>query len=904
MKRVALTLILFAAPEAWGDEFFSAKVEPLLRDHCFRCHSHEAGKMKGGLTLDSRRGWESGGDSGPAVVPNKPEESLLVSAVRYEDPELEMPPKKRLSDTEIETLVEWVRRGAPDPRVADLPKPADTEWWSLKKLAAREAPGDGHPIDAFIRSRLAQEGLTPAPRADRVTLARRLYVDLHGYLPTTEEVEAFLERNDHDAFECLVDELLKSPRYGERWARHWLDVIHFADSHGCEHDVKRPNAWRFRDYVIDRLNDDVPWDRFIREQLAPDVFFPEEPQLMAGLGFVAAGPLELSRAGTAPVTFDYLDRDDIVTQTMAAIVSTTANCARCHTHKFDPITQEDYYSLQAVFAGVGKGDIEFDRAPEVMRRRQAMEGLLGAVAAMDAAVLLQPRYSGIVREWVAARKGQPAKWTPLQLDSFVATSGAMLTRQDDGSVFVSGALADEEIYSVTAGMDLSRLAAVRVEALKDERLPKNGPGRAENGNFHLSEVDFHWFAPGADAAVKLEITRASADFDQDGWTSAQAFDGDLKSGWAIFPKVDASHHIVLELAEPIDLQPGGKLTVILKQLWPQKHFIGRFRLSATDAENCVAEVLPANVQEALRKSPEQQTDAERAGIAAVALREYAEKELATLPPKEVVYGVSPSWSHAKKLPQPQEPKVVHLLRRGAFDKPVREVGPGALSLIDALPSRFEVADLKNESLRRAALADWLAHHDNPLTWRSIVNRVWHYHFGRGLCDTPNDFGRMGSEPTHPDLLDWLAVWFRDEAKGSLKQLHRLILTSQTWQQSSRVAPNAKDEDNRLLWRMSRQRIDAEVFRDSVLRIAGRIDLAMGGEGVEQFARRVLGPQSTRQRWTTRSLRLEQPRPPPAGASTASCGEEFPTHLWKRYGLPGSRACSRPNAAFPFPHCSR
>jgi hypothetical protein len=382
-----------------------------------------------------------------------------------------------------------------------------------------------------------------------------------------------------------------------------------------------------------------------------------------------------------------------------------------------------------------------------------------------------------------------------------------------------------------------------VEVMKDERLPMGGPGRAGNGNLHLAEVDLQWFAPGADTSVSLKIARASADFDQEGWTSGQAIDGDPVTGWAIFPRINESHHIVFELAKPIDLTTGGRLAVTLKQLNPPKHLIGRFRLSASDAEGGAAQILPSEVIEGLKKPEAQRTDGEKVMLAAAALETYAKKRLGTLPPKATVYGVSSSWSHAKILAAPQEPKVVHLLRRGDIDKPVREVEPGAISAINHLPGRFELPDPKNESARRAALAEWLIHEDNPLAWRSIVNRVWHYHFGRGLCDTPNDFGRMGSQPSHPELLDWLAVWFRDEAKGSLKELHKLILTSETWQQASQVPPNAKDSDNRLLWRMNRQRMDAEVFRDSILRLSGRLDLSMGGAGIEQFEKSQ-GPQAT------------------------------------------------------------
>jgi len=843
MKILSLSFCVLAAPLLKADEYFTSKVEPLLKERCFECHSHETGKMKGGLSLDSKSGWVTGGDSGPAIVPGKPDESLLIQAIRYQDEEYDMPPKKQLADAEIEILVNWVKRGAPDPRETTRPSLPNSDWWSLRKLVAPELPGGEHPIDAFIRHKLTASKLEPTKRADQTTLARRLFVDLHGYLPTPDETESFVNDEDPLAYANLVDELLVSPRYGERWARHWLDTIHFADSHGCEHDVKRPNAWRFRDYVIERLNEDVPWDRFVREQLAADVFFPEEPQLTAGLGFIAAGPLEASRAGTAPVTFDYLDRDDIVMQTMGAIVSTTASCARCHTHKFDPITQEDYYSLQAVFAGVGKGDIEYETSTEVMMLRKEMESLVAAAESRNASVLFQSKDAAIISQWISDRKKNLVEWSILTPEVFMASGGSKLTKQKDHSIFADGPMADQETYTATAQVDLKRLTAVRVEVMKDERLPMGGPGRAGNGNLHLAEVDLQWFATGSDTSVPLKIARASADFDQEGWTSAHAIDGDPVTGWAIFPRINESHHIVFELAKPIDLATGGRLAVTLKQLHPPKHLIGRFRLSATDAEGGAAQILPSEVIEGLKKPEAQRTDGEKVILAAAALETYAKKRLGTLPPKATVYGVSSSWSHAKKLTAPQEPKVVHLLRRGDIDKPVREIAPGAISAIGPLPGRFELPDPKNESARRAALADWLIHEDNPLAWRSIVNRVWHYHFGRGLCDTPNDFGRMGSQPSHPELLDWLAVWFRDEAKGSLKELHKLILTSETWQQASQVPPNAKDSGNRLLWRMNRQRMDAEVFRDSILRLSGRLDLSMGGPGIEQF-KKSQGPQAT------------------------------------------------------------
>lgn len=840
---ICASTISCAADEVSTANFFETKVAPLLSEKCLGCHSHDARTMEGGLALDSKAGWSIGGDRGTAITPGNSAGSLLISAILYENPDLQMPPDEKLSEAEIAIFREWVNSGAIDPRKVIASDVSDTDWWSLKPLVAPDVPGDGHPIDAFIRDRLSKEGIEYAPQTDRSSLARRLHVDLHGLLPTPEEAKAFAEDQASDADVKLINQLLGSPRYGERWARHWLDVIHFADSHGCEHDVKRPNAWRFRDYVIQRLNADVPWDRFIREQLAADALYPNEPQLTAGLGFIAAGPLELSRASTAPVTFDYLDRDDMVTQTMAAFVSTTANCARCHTHKFDPITQDDYYSLQAVFAGVGKGDIEFEPSAEVLNHRREIEELLTATETNAAEILLQPKYAEIVKKWEADRQAKPVEWTVLTPEVFLSSGGATLTLQPDNSVFASGVVPDDERYTVTSVVDISRLSAIRIEALKDDRLPENGPGRASNGNLHLSEFEAQWFAAGSNTAVTPRISLASADFDQEGWTSSQAIDGDNKTGWAIYPNVNESHHIVFELDQPIELATGGRLAVTLKHSYPPKHIIGRFRVSVTASDGHLARPLSGQARQALLKPAEQRTDAEAAAIAAEALEPFSKSELAKLPAKDVVYGASSSWSHASKLAAPQKPKVVHLLRRGAFDRPVHEVSPGAIQSILNLKSRFDVADPNQEALRRVALAEWLAHPDNPLTWRSIVNRVWHYHFGQGLCDTPNDFGRMGGVPTHPELLDWLAVWFRDEAKGSLKELHRLILTSETWQQSSLVAMNMKDQDNRFLWRMNRQRMDAEVFRDSILSLGGRLDFTMGGPGVEQFTKHK-GPQAT------------------------------------------------------------
>ena len=858
MKLVCVTSLIFGLLPAFtgrllSDEpdnltFFEEKIAPLLETRCLECHSHASGRMENGLTLDSRVGWIEGGDSGPAVVPGEADASLLIRAVRYDDAALKMPPDEKLADADLALLVEWIRRGAPDPRKSEPVDLPTDDWWSLRPIVRPDVPqtshggSSQHPIDAFVDAKLAEHQITAFPQADRRTLIRRLYIDLHGLPPTREDVQQFVSDPDPRSWEKLVDRLLESPRYGERWARHWLDTIHFADSHGCEHDVKRPYAWRYRDYVIDRLNQDVPWGRLIREQLAVDVFYPDQPELTAALGFIAAGPFELSRATTAPVTFDYLDRDDIVTQTMAAFVSTTVNCARCHTHKFDPITQEDYYALQAVFAGVGKGDVKYDTTREVSESRHRWESLLSAAESKDPGILNTDEVNSIVASWEANYVDSTASWELLKPKIFLSAEGAVLSLQDDHSLLATGTRPDTDTYTITSPLPGSRMTAIRLVTVSDQRLPAGGPGWQDNGNLHLTEFEAQLFQPDSSEPMVLKFQQATADWNQEGWTIRQSFDGDAKTAWGIFPRVGESHSAVFELNKPVELKSGASLAVILKQLHGAGHLIGRLQLFVTDASPGEVHVLPSDVSVALGIPTDRRTAGQRLDLAAHVLQEYAKQQIDQLPPKATVYSVSTSWSRSKRLESPEAPKVVHLLRRGDINNPVREVGPGALSAISGLHGRFELDDPAVESQRRAALADWIASRDNPLTWRSIVNRIWQYHFSQGLCATANDFGRMGSQPSHPELLDWLAVWFRDDAGGSLRKLHRLILTSQTWKRTSISEPGnsrgafASDANNQLLWRMPRTRLDAESFRDAVLQIAGQLDLKVGGPGVEQFTK--------------------------------------------------------------------
>ena len=824
--------VAYSAPD------FALDVRPILERSCFGCHGPD--KQKSGYRLDVREVALKGGESGDAaIVAHNAAKSPLVRFVSGEDEENLMPPKKsdklRLTPDEVETLRDWIDAGPSWPDEFAGPKDNKPNW-SLTPLVKPVVPaGATHPIDAFIFAKLAEKKLTMSPEADQRTLRRRVTYDLTGLPPSPDDAAPFSE---------TVDRLLASPRYGERWARHWLDTIHFADTHGFEHDDMRPNAWRFRDYVVESMNRDTSWARFVREQIAADAVFPAETRLTAALGFLGAGTYDSSAAGTAPMSFEYLDRDDLVTQTMAAFVSTTANCARCHAHKFDPITQEDYFALQAVFAGVGKGDVNYDEDPAVATQRRHWQSLKDAAAKQDATVLLAAENTALVDTWENAR-GTAEPWTPLVAETFLSSDGSTLERLANGSILASGAAPDKDTFTITATTKLNELTALRLDLLTDASLPVNGPGRASNGNVHLSECELQVFPPGAAKSEKAPFLRATSDFDQTGYDVAKSIDGDLKTSWAIHPNVSASHFGVYELRAPMKLERGAKLVITLRQLQGGSHLIGRFQLSATSAKSVSLIAVPADVETALRIPAASRTAAQKVGIAAFVLRAKADDELAKLPPMVQVWAAGPTAKNERGVIKIAEPRAIRVLKRGDLAKPGDAASPGALTAISALKARFDLPNANDEAARRAALADWIADDRNPLTWRSIVNRVWHYHFGRGLCDTPSDFGKMGGAPSHPELLDWLAVWFRDDAKGSLKALHKLIVTSATYRQSS--APNsaasAIDSDNRLLWRMNRSRLDADSIRDSVLAISGRLDLAMGGPSIPHYTSKP-GAQTT------------------------------------------------------------
>ena len=728
-----------------------------------------------------------------------------------------------------------------------LARPVSAGHWSLSPLVPPPVPAAAaHPVDAFVRAKLAEQNLTPSREADRRTLIRRVHFDLTGLPPTPEEVAAFVADPDARAYEKLVDRLLASPRYGEHWARHWLDVANYADTHGNDHDYARPNAWPYRDYVIRAFNEDKPYARFVQEQVAGDALFPDDPQATVALGFVAAGPWDDTLMVTVRAdTVDHrlaqnLDRDNMVSTVIGTFQSLTVHCARCHDHKFDPITQREYYSLQAVFAGVDRANRPFDVSAETHRRRLELLERKKAVAAREPALLDAPAVAREVAEYAAAAAQREKVWVPFEVLSVVSTGGATLTRQADGSWFASGTRPARDNYIVTARWQKGMMRALRLEAMPDDRLPQRGPGRFDNGHFHLTEFRAFAAAEAGQSGKPLVFARATADVDEaPAMSAAQAIDGSNDTHWGIHPHYGQPHELVAELKEPAEFGEGTIFTLMLEhQGGATGHGLGRFRLSAS-GDATVASALappPAGVAAILKIPAGQRTEAQRRELTLAVLEANTERALAALPAPQFVYAVTNDFppDGVNFTPSPQ-PRPIHVLTRGEIGRPGELVGPGTLGCVPGLPADLAIADSTNESARRAALARWLTDGRNVLTWRSIVNRVWSCHFGRGLCDTPSDFGRMGGAPSHPELLDWLAVWFRDEAHGSLKQLHRLLLTSETWKQTALASQGAaSDTDNRLLWRMNRQRLTGEEVRDAVLQCSGKLDLTMGGPPAVQF----------------------------------------------------------------------
>ncbi len=829
---------------------FLTDIQPIFESRCFECHGPE--KQKGGYRLDLAEIALHGGDEHAAnIIPGKSAQSPLIHFVAGLEPDNKMPPKgDPLSLEQIGLLRAWIDQGAQWPKGAVAQKSDPLDWWSLRPLQRPALPAgsvpSSNPIDAFIRAKLTEKGLRPSPEADPRTLIRRISIDLVGLLPTPEESDAFVLEAKMDvqsAVEKLTDRLLASPRYGERWARHWLDVVHYGDTHGYDKDKPRPNAWPYRDYVIRSFNADKPYARFIQEQLAGDALFPGTQDGWAGPGFIAAGPWDYIGHAEVPESkvdgkiARVLDRDDMVSTTMNAFCAVTVQCARCHTHKFDPIKQEDYYRLQAVFSALDRTDKTFDVDPDVAQMRQRLEAQRQRLEEQQKALelkrtaqederlrLLEKRIAELKQGTGAVERPEfgyhskietvpeTTKWVQIDLGTAQTLTQVTYTGCHDTFNGIGAGFGFPRRYKVELSDDPQFQTGVRLledRTLEDSTNPGVQTQRIDVQGKRGRYIRF--------TATKLAPRKGDFIF---ALAEVQAFDSD-------------GHNLAL----------GAKVTSLdsmeAAPRWSRKNLVdGYFYTSKTEPDFAQIALLEKE-RDGLRTKDAKDPEGTSAKIEQVD-RELVATQVALrkLPAPQVAYvGAvhTGKGSFVGTGASGGKPRTIHVLKRGDVRMPMAEVGPGTLPFVPEMESTFSNEPDEPESMRRVALAQWVSDSRNPLTWRTIVNRVWQYHFGHGISDSPSDFGRMGQLPTHPELLDWLASEFRDGGQ-SLKKLHRLIITSATYRQSSEGdAENQKlDGNNTLLWRMNRRKLEAEAVRDNVLLVAGKLNLEMGGPGYQDF----------------------------------------------------------------------
>ena len=812
---------------------FVRNIQPILRASCYSCHGKDA--QEGGLRLDNRARAFAGGDNGKAFVAGNVQAGLLLTLIKAADEDLgRMPPEGEgtpLTEEQIGLIQKWIAQGAEWPDTADIAITSDH--WAFQPLTKSEPPKVKaedwikNPIDQFVLARLESEGITPSGLASRSTLIRRVYLDLLGLLPTAAEVEEFLNDQRIDAYQHMVNRALKSPHYGERWGRHWLDLARYADSDGYEKDRSRPHAWRYRDWVINSLNADLPFDQFTVAQIAGDMLPEASVAQRVASGF-HRNTLHNTEGGTDREE-DRVKKTVDRTNTFSAIwLGLTVGCAQCHSHKYDPISHREYYQLYSFFNSMNEQDVV---APTVSETAAYDAQLAAYNVDHERLIAIRKKYEAeqlpaALEKWINVDANLIYEWRPLATTSLSGRYKSTFKKLEDGSVLVEGENIRSEIYTITSIVD--SLSGVRLEVLPDESLPKKGPGRAENGNFVLTNVQILARQAGTENEfVPVKISRAIADFSQTNWEVAKAINEIAEDGWAISPEIGKAHVAVFQLDQVLSYEGGVEFKLVLDQKYETggTHNLGRFRLTYSDFNGVLSlEGTPGNVLEAIA------TEVRNEDQKKVLLDYFKSVDK---PFKQLVREEKEHESKAPVMPGTKAQSVVELgtprqanihLRGNFLTKGEAVVTDG----LDVLPEVTAGGD----KLTRLDLAKWTVAEENPLTARVTINRVWQRYFGRGIVATSDDFGTQGAKPTHPGLLDWLAIEFRAN-NWSLKELHRLILNSAVYQQRSahRAELAEVDPDNELLARQYRSRVEAEIIRDLALDASGLMAEKIGGPSV-------------------------------------------------------------------------
>jgi hypothetical protein len=806
-----------------ADVDFQRDVRPILAEHCLACHGVDAATRKSGLRLDERAAAFKGGKSGlAAIVPEHPEQSELFQRVSSHEPDTVMPPprhKKPLDEKQIATLKKWIAEGAR----------YETHWAFTPPVKAQlPAAGTSQPIDAFVMASLTERKLSLAPPAPAATLYRRLYLDLIGLPPTPQELAAC----ERDGYEATVDRLLHSERFGEKWARHWLDLARYSDTNGYEKDLRR-DQWAWRDWVVAALNRDMPYNQFLIEQFAGDLLPGASQSQKIATGFLRNSMIN-EEGAIIPEEFRMVEMFDRMDCVGKSVLGLTVQCAQCHSHKFDPLTQDEYYGMFAFLNNSYEArswvytSEQQKTLADVRARIEAVEGRIRSA---------RPRWTEELAAWEKDRSRQLIEWEPLVAVELGSISGLNHpTQEADKSLLMIGHWSDEVF--LIAEPKLAGVTGLQLEALNHGDLPFTGPGRGENGRWAVREVEVFVKKPGGKDWERLKLVKPSADFsepeqrpgDKKKASGPVAFliDGSDETAWRA-DRGPGRHHepsvAVVQFERPVTMPPGTQLKIALKTDLGVG-MLGCCRLSITRQPAPAAPALDHAAVLAMRTPQAKRTPEQKAALFAAwrsgvkelkPLNDEIDILRKSLPPAVT------SILHLRER-EPESYRVTHLLNRGSWDKPMQKVEPHVPAVLNPFPA--------DAPRNRLGFARWLADRSSPLTARVAVNRVWQAIFGTGIVETPEDFGTRSPSPVHRELLDWLAVDFMENGWHQ-KQLIRTIVTSAVYKQSSKETPELLERDPRNAWlaRGPRFRAEAEVVRDIALSASGLLVNKLGGPSV-------------------------------------------------------------------------
>lgn len=835
LPRLTVISVIVSTVAVGEDVEFNRDVRPILSNHCFTCHGPDSATREGGLRLDQRDAALTENDSGArAIVPRDVSNSELMRRINSTDPDERMPPvdgPKALDQKQIATLKTWIENGAKyQSHWAFVP----AEQPAIPKIADHSR--SKNHIDDFVSAQLVEKKLKPAAEATRETLIRRVAFDLTGLPPTVAEIDDYLADQSIQAYEHMVDGYLKSSAYGEHMARHWLDLARYADTNGYQYDTER-QQWVWRDWVIDAYNRNMPFDRFTIEQLAGDMLPGNTAQQRLATGF--------NRNHGITIEGGIIDEEyrteyvmDRVTTTSAVWMGLTVGCARCHDHKYDPISQREFYQLYSFFNQVPergmRGFTPSEKIPSPLandRQKQLESQLRELRAELEDPIDLDSELD----QWAEQLAKSPGGgWHVLTPSTLKSSGGSTLATLDDNSVLAGGANPRLDIYNISSQTDDVGITAVRMEALTHPSLPGNGPGRNSNSNFVLSEFELTAVSAIDDSkTLAVKFVRAIADYEQANYEVAKAINGTVANndGWAVDgPTRKEPATAIFVATTPFGFARGTELRFRLRhEAGFSAHGVGRVRLSVTtDRESDLSlQGVPANIRriaatETATRSTEDASKLRNYFVAHHHPRKALQQRVAEIEQQQAA--AFPATMIMQDMPQPRK---THVLNRGQYNNPTDEVKADVPAVFPPLPT--------DAAANRLGFANWLTHPTHPLTARVAVNRYWQRLFGIGLVKTSEDFGVQGSLPSHPALLDWLATEFI-RSGWDVKHIQRLMITSATYRQTSRVGAVAYQEDpeNRWLARGPRMRLDGEELRDAALLIGGLLKNQLGGKSVYPY----------------------------------------------------------------------